>query len=684
MTTVVRLHRAALYYDSFENQGNWAPELPAAFASLRGYALEEHLDAFDGSAEADRARRVLCDYRQTLSDLLLECVTYIAEWGEHRGIGLRMQAHGAPANLLDMYALASIPETEVFGANHFAIPGFRREPRWCRPDRHSALVNRFASSAAHVAGRALVVSESFTWLRNHYHTALSHIKAETDLLLLNGINGVFYHGTCFSPKETEWPGWLFYASTQANARNSIFRDIPALNAYITRCQSVLQDGQPHNDLLLFWPIDDLWMAGGNRERRFSVHDASWLEGTSCGDAAQWMIDQGFSFDFVSDQQLQGLSVQDGALQTASGTSYETILVPAARCMRVATAERLVELAREGATVLVWRQLPEEVPGWHEHAQRAVELQTILGALALQDGAAKIGRGRILLGEDLAQLLATAEIARESLVDHDLQYIRRRQPGQVTYFLVNHSAKPVNGWIRVNAPCRSALLMDPMTGRTGKARTDGPPNRSRHYLQMEPGETRVLRVFASQNVEHDFWPVLQPVGDPQSIRGTWQVEFVEGGPVLPNRFSTDQLRSWTEVGGDEAKRFAGDLRYTNTFDLSTQNADHWFLDLGDVRESARVWVNGQAAGIIIAHPFRVDISAHVRPGKNLLEIEVTNLSTNRIRDLDLRHVNWKKFYDTNLVTQMYKPFDASDWDLKPSGLLGPIRLVPMKNMSTMPR
>jgi hypothetical protein len=114
--------------------------------------------------------------------------------------------------------------------------------QWIRPDRQSDLVNRFASSAAHVAGRNVVISESFTWLRNHYHTALSHIKAESDKLLLNGINCIYYHGICYAPKETVWPGWLFYASTQANARNSIFRDIPALNAYITRCQSMLQEG----------------------------------------------------------------------------------------------------------------------------------------------------------------------------------------------------------------------------------------------------------------------------------------------------------------------------------------------------------------------------------------------------------------------------------------------------------
>ena len=104
----------------------------------------------------------MCDYRETLSDLLIECVREIARWSEGMGSGLRMQAHGAPANLLDMYAAASIPETEVFGANEFDIPGYRRDPALSNPETPDILVNRFASSAAHVAGRKLIIAESFS------------------------------------------------------------------------------------------------------------------------------------------------------------------------------------------------------------------------------------------------------------------------------------------------------------------------------------------------------------------------------------------------------------------------------------------------------------------------------------------------------------------------------------------
>ena len=147
--------------------------------------------------------------------------------------------------------------------------------------------------------------------------------------------------------------------------------------------------------------------------------------------------------------------------------------------------------------------------------------------------------------------------------------------------------------------------------------------------------------------------------------------------MPNGFPTGELKCWTQLGDEEAKRFAGAARYGIQVDLPDKRPDGWFLDLGDVRESARVWVNGRPAGIVVAHPFRVDVGDAFNAGRNEIVIEVTNLSANRIRDLDIRGVDWKKFHDINLVSHMYKPFDAAAWELKPSGLLGPVTLIPYR-------
>jgi hypothetical protein len=72
---------------------------------------------------------------------------------------------------------------------------------------------------------------------------------------------------------------------------------------------------------------------------------------------------------------------------------------------------------------------------------------------------------------------------------------------------------------------------------------------------------------------------------------------------------------------------------------------------------------------------------LKPTGNELEIEVTNTSANRIRDLDRRGVKWKNFYDINFVNIDYKPFDASNWPLADSGLVGPVLLRPVAKVAT---
>ena len=100
---------------------------------------------------------------------------------------------------------------------------------------------------------------------------------------------------------------------------------------------------------------------------------------------------------------------------------------------------------------------------------------------------------------------------------------------------------------------------------------------------------------------------------------------------------------------------------------------YFLDLGKVCQSARVRVNGKDYGTLITPPFRVVVD-NLKPTGNQLEVEVTSVSANRIRDLDRRGVPWKIFKDINFVNINYRPFNAADWPLTDCGLLGPVTLT----------
>ena len=58
-------------------------------------------------------------------------------------------------------------------------------------------------------------------------------------------------------------------------------------------------------------------------------------------------------------------------------------------------------------------------------------------------------------------------------------------------------------------------------------------------------------------------------------------------------------------------------------------------------------------------------------------QVTNLSANRIADMDRRGVKWRIFKDINIAALGYKKGTYAGWEPVPSGLLGPVRIIPLK-------
>jgi hypothetical protein len=223
-------------------------------------------------------------------------------------------------------------------------------------------------------------------------------------------------------------------------------------------------------------------------------------------------------------------------------------------------------------------------------------------------------------------------------------------------------------------------MNPLDGRIGMTDFRSTPEGATQVrLQLTAGDSVILHALAFKKVEGPAWTYWQTNGQPVEITGDWKVKFISGGPTLPADFSTAKLASWTTFPDTNCQAFGGTAKYETTFDAPAHHSSlitHHFLDLGDVRQSARVRVNGKDYGTLITPPFRVVVD-NLKPTGNTLEVEVTSVDANRIRDLDRRGVPWKTFRDINIVNLNYKPFDASDWPLTDCGLLGPVTLTPVK-------
>ena len=310
------------YHDSYEYfNAAWSPELPAAFKRRRGYDLMEKWDVFSGKGDPKEVARVKCDYRQTLDDLMVEEVfPKWVEWCHRRGVKTRNEAHGSPANWLDLYALADVPETEMFGRDR------------------DILISKFASSAAHVTRKRYVSAETCTWIAEHFNETLAEAKVFIDRLFLSGVNRVFFQGCAYSPVDAPWPGWCFYASMQMNPRNPIWRDVGTLTTYITRCQSIFQSCEPDNDVLVYWPLRDYWWDAKGYEKMMSVHTGEgWFYKQPIGPFAKKLYKEGYSFDFVSDRMLQN------AKSLGLKSRYAALAVPECRHMPERTKESILSL-----------------------------------------------------------------------------------------------------------------------------------------------------------------------------------------------------------------------------------------------------------------------------------------------------------------------------------------------------
>lgn len=667
------------FHDSFEYyEAGWTARFPDLFREMHGYDVQRfatELTAKDPSTvttvDRDTLGRVKADYRETLSRMHLEFLRTWVQWSHENGWIVRNQSHGAPANLLDLYAAADVAETETFGSTPFPIPGLRRHDDEVRHDQDlpEPLVIRMASSAGNVVGHRLSSSETFTWLRDHWKVALAYTKPEADRLFVNGINHVIFHGTVFSPRDAPWPGWLFYASTQFHPHNTWWDDLAALNGYIARVQSILQGGAPDNDILLYWPVADIWDdPAGPLAVPLSVHHVQWLTEKPVGRIARALLDRGYSFDYVSDLQLGETRVEGGTLATP-GSRYKVLVVPAARRMPLQTLQRLSQFVEAGATV-IFEALPEDVPGYGRLDDRRAAFKETRSAL----------EGRAVIERDVLAAIGARPVTREPIVDAGVGFSRRATSAGHDYFFANLGAEALDGWVTLGRDAGAAAILDPLTGAGGAAalRTNAAGERQ-IYLQLAPGASLVVRASASGRAPGQPWPYRQPAGDPIPVQGTWTIEFIKGGPALPPAIETSTLASWTDLGGEDTTRFGGTARYRIEFDAPGTGAADWLLDLGDVRESARVRLNGRDVATLWSLPFRVRVGEHLRPGRNVLEIDVTNLAANRIRDMDLRGERWKIMREINFVDIDYRPFDASGWAITPSGLMGPVTLRPLRGL-----
>ena len=188
-------------------------------------------------------------------------------------------------------------------------------------------------------------------------------------------------------------------------------------------------------------------------------------------------------------------------------------------------------------------------------------------------------------------------------------------------------------------------------------------------------------------------------EPHDLSSAWEIQFPPNWGA-PERVKIDQLISWSEHSDPGVKYFSGTATYTKIFRLPANlyaSDLRLYLDLGKVAVIAQPKLNGQELGTLWKPPFRTEITKFLKPGENTLEIKVVNLWPNRMigdeqlpedseRNPDGTLKAWPTWLESGQKSSTGR-YTFTTWrlwkkdsPLQQSGLIGPVKIIPAKEIS----
>ena len=440
-------------------------------------------------------------------------------------------------------------------------------------------------------------------------------------------------------------------------------------------------------MLVYLPYYDMLYDQPGTVALFDIHSME-KRAPKFIETVQTIIKSGYDVDYVSDRYLQ---------QDAVTRRYATIIVPDVRFMPAATLRRLMQIAEQGGQVMFVGSFPQSVPGYGKTNEQ-LELVELLKQLQHTvsfhpEQAMRVvwGEGSIVTSPNYSAGLQFSTARKEPMrVEQGLSCIRRINPEGYHYFVSNLQGKDIDAFISLGVKAKAVAFYNPMNGGIDLAKTDA---QGRVRVQLRSGESIIIRTFTQGTAEalapHRYLkPQDSKTAKPQSLTG-WTLTFDNAAPQPIGQIflMPEEPFSWTELGnrfiaqGDTAvgqsllTTMATGI-YATSFSIDkSSDATAFVLDLGDVRETAHVIVNGRDAGTLFAVPYRMDITQFVHEGENTLEVEVANLPANRIAQMDRDGIQWRKFKEINVVDLNYKRDLYSNWAPVPSGLNSEVRLIP---------
>jgi hypothetical protein len=216
--------------------------------------------------------------------------------------------------------------------------------------------------------------------------------------------------------------------------------------------------------------------------------------------------------------------------------------------------------------------------------------------------------------------------------------------------------PIDVWYRIGftvdtVPPRLDLIVDGFAGSGWDVFVNGEPVTTQPVRSAIDSQMLALEITALLHSGENVIAVRLTVTkatdgllDLVKLMGDFAVERVDGTERISAPRTTLQPASWVEQG---YPYYSGRGLYRRRFDLPDDFADQRiFLEPAMRDDTLEVLVNGQRAAVRLWEPYEVELTDHLQPGENTLELRVANTPINLLEAVS-----------------------------RPSGLAGPPRLVP---------
>jgi hypothetical protein len=730
-----------LHLDSWEmGLCNWTHEFEKSFQQRRGYDMRPYLPVLAGHILTSRevSNRFLEDFRQTVADLAVEeHYEELKRLAHSEGLGLHMESagpHQPPVDGLRTLGINDIPMGEAWARS--------TTHRVEEPERMQVSLG---ASAAHIYGKRFLAAEAPTSVGPFWQRGPDEVKNVLDRIFCTGVNRVNWHVYDSSPDEFGLPGIAYFAGTHLNRNSTWWKESKAFIDYINRSQNMLVQGLQVADVLGYLGSRIPQFAVLHRLERDDIPSGyAWDMGNSHAFLTRASVSDGrivlpdgksYALFALSDDKQMDLPVLR-KIERMVNEGMVLVGSPPQRPFGLTgypgSDGEFKEIVRA-----LWGDVDGSSPMVKTHGQGRVfsgqPVSQVLETLGIGPDLAWQPRDGIDL-EYIHKQSADGEVdvyyvinkwARHGIDDLDYRYIPTlpdRFVNVTCAFRVDGDRvverwDPVRGTITPVQVVESKdgyhhlpVSLEPEGGVFYVFRKAKPGNRISRITKdgsgIHEGNTP-LEVGASSVFVRDGTLEVREKGnyevtfaDGKTVRiarpaelacvpisGPWKVDFLER-PQLGTPFSTtyDTLKSWTESSNRPEKYFSGTARYTRIFPLdpAALAADRRaYLDLGFVGDIATVRFNGCDAGILWKPPYLADVTAFLKPGDNLLEVEVTNQWVNRlVGDLKLPKAERKTY--TSVLDgpaparkDPRSPYRLADPDanqyLRASGLVGPVEI-----------